>query len=504
MRYLVSGKEMKLLDQNTSVSFHVPELVLMEQAAMVFVQKLFLLQLQRHLEEVLIVCGSGNNGGDGLAIGRLLHERGLRVCILLAGESSGHRTSSSYGVQKQICSAYRIPMVNSLQEISGRKFDLVIDAVFGTGFSRRISGELEILMEQLNQMTGWKVAVDIASGIHADDGSVSGTAFAAEDTITFSYGKIGQYLWPGTEYSGTVHVVPMGITKESWLDRKPQVAVLEREDLALLPERSAHSNKGTYGKLLVIAGSVNMAGAACLCADAAYRSGCGLVKVMTAEENRLVLQTTVPEAILSTYGSKLDEQQLIEELKWADAVVIGPGIGTDRNAQKLVKLVLTNCAVPFVVDADALNILAEQPDVLLRPHTDMILTPHLGEMARLTKDSISLIQTRLIASAAEFAQNYEVICVLKDFHTVTAVPYGQNYVNLSGNHGMATAGSGDVLAGIIGSLLAQGMKPELAALGVYLHGLAGDAAAQMHGRAALKASDLIEGVGTVLQGITKI
>jgi hydroxyethylthiazole kinase-like uncharacterized protein yjeF len=189
----------------------------------------------------------------------------------------------------------------------------------------------------------------------------------------------------------------MGITEESWLDRKPHLAALEAQDVSrLLPKRMDHSNKGSYGKLLVIAGSVNMAGAAIMCARAAYRSGCGLVKILTAEENRVIIQSAVPEAILSTYGTKLDEMQVVEELKWADAVVLGPGIGTERNAQKLVSLVLKNCAVPLLLDADALNVIAKETELLLRPHTEMVVTPHLGEMARLTGDTVSLIQTRLV------------------------------------------------------------------------------------------------------------
>lgn len=497
MQYLVSGKEMKLLDQNTSEMFHVPELVLMEQAAMAFVQKLFL--MNRPIEHVLIVCGSGNNGGDGLAIGRLLHERGIGVCLLLAGEADGHRTSKSYDQQKKICSAYGITMITELSKAGEQPFDVIVDALFGTGLCRSITGKLAGLIDELNRKDAWRVAVDIASGVHSEDGSVLGTAFAAEDTITFSFGKTGQFLWPGSDYSGRVHVVPIGITMASWLDKKPKTAVLTKEDLSLLPKRTAHSNKGNYGKLLVIAGSVNMAGAACLCAGAAYRSGCGLVKVMTAEENRLVVQTVVPSAILSTYSGKLEEQQVIDELKWADAVVIGPGIGTGRIAERLVKLVLKNCGVPFVVDADALNIIAKEPEILLRPHTSMILTPHLGEMSRLTGDLVSFIQARLIPSAVEFAQTYDVICVLKDFHTVTAVPYGLTCLNLSGNDGMAVAGSGDVLSGILGSLLAQGMKPEHAALGVYVHGLAGDAAAKKCGRASMRAEDLIDGLKAVMR-----
>ncbi len=498
MQYLVSGKEMKLLDQNTSTAFHVPELVLMEQAAMAFVRKLFLLQKEYHKEikSVLILCGSGNNGADGLAIARLLMQQGLVVCVCLCGEHAGHSTSASYKTQKSICQAYAIRME---KEVPQETFDLVIDALFGIGLSRNIEGELADVIDHVNTWDAWKVSVDISSGVHADDGAVLNVAFAADDTITFSFGKIGQYLWPGNEASGRVSVVPMGITQASWMERKPHLAVLEENDLArLLPKRSDHSNKGTYGKLLVIAGSVNMAGAAILCARAAYRSGIGLVKVLTAEENRLALQTQVPEAILATYGTKIDEMQVIEALKWADAVVLGPGIGTERSARKLVSLVLKNCAVPLLLDADALNILAEEPEQLLRPHTDMIVTPHLGEMARLTGDAVSLIQTRLVESAFTFAQTYNVVCVLKDFHTVTAIPYALGYLNLSGNNGMATAGSGDVLSGIIGALLAQGMTADLAApLGVYIHGLAGDSAAEHKGESALIATDLIEALPDV-------
>ena len=343
--------------------------------------------------------------------------------------------------------------------------------------------------------------MDISSGVHADDGAILNVAFAADDTITFSFGKIGQFLWPGSDASGRISIVSMGITKESWLDRKPHLAMLEKDDIKrLLPKRTDHSNKGTYGKLLVIAGSVNMAGAAVMCARAAYRSGVGLVKVLTAEENRVSIQTLLPEAVLSTYGVKIDESQVIEELKWADAVVLGPGIGTDKNAQKLVELVLKNCAVPLLLDADALNVIAKEPEVLLRPHTEMIITPHLGEMARLTGDAVSLIQSRLVESAFTFAQTYNVVCVLKDFHTITAIPYSLGYLNLSGNNGMATAGSGDVLSGIIGAMLAQGMTADLAApLGVYLHGLAGDKAAKATGERALIATDLIEALPMVYE-----
>lgn len=501
MRYLVSGKEMKLLDQNTSSVFHVPELVLMEQAAMAFVRKLFLLKEEYHknVQKVLILCGSGNNGADGLAIARLLMQEDWDVCACLCGEHAAQTISSSYKAQKKICQAYHMRME---QEIPKEEFDLVIDALFGIGLSRNIEGEFLDIILSMNEKSLWRVAVDISSGVHADDGAILNVAFKADDTITFSFGKTGQYLWPGSEASGRVSVVPMGITNASWLDRKPHLATLEEEDVGrLLPKRCDHTNKGTYGKLLIIAGSVNMAGAAALCARAAYRSGCGLVKVLTAEENRSALQIQIPEAILTTYGTKIEESLVIEELKWADAVVIGPGLGTDKNAQKLVHLVLKNCAVPLLLDADALNVISCEAEILLRPHTEMIVTPHLGEMSRLTGDAVTLIQSRLVESAFTFAQTYNVICVLKDFHTVTAIPYALGYLNLSGNNGMATAGSGDVLSGIIGALLAQGMTADRAApLGVFIHGLAGDRAAEKNGKRAMIATDLVEGLTNFKEG----
>lgn len=293
-------------------------------------------------------------------------------------------------------------------------------------------------------------------------------------------------------------MVSMGITQESWLDDKPHTAVLESEDLKKLPSRMAHTNKGSYGKLLIIAGSVNMSGAACFCAKAAYRMGSGLVRVFTCEQNRLILQTKVPEAVLVTGQENEEETLLAEQLQWADAVVFGPGIGTGQRARRMTSTVLEQCRVPLVLDADALNIIADQPELLEQAKADIILTPHPGEMSRLTKKPVSEILTTLEQSAETFAKRFHVICVLKDFHTVTAVSDGMTYVNLSGNNGMATAGSGDVLAGVIGSLLAQGMKAEEAApLGVYVHGLAGDAAKEKCGVRGMMASDIIEGLKEV-------
>lgn len=499
MEYLVTGKEMKFLDKNTSEHFHVPELVLMEQAAMTFVQKLFELNIK--YQKVYIVAGSGNNGADGLAIARLLKIKGIDVSVFLTEQiAESKNQTKSYQLQKDICKRYGVLFSDDITMCND--YDLIIDAVFGIGLSRGISGAYEKVITEINAADAYRIAVDIPSGISADDGSVLGCAIKADYTITFGFFKVGQFLWPATDYCGEVILAHMGISYESFLDKKPHLAFYEKDDLSLLPEREQHSNKGSFGKLLIIAGNKNMAGACIFAAKAAYRSGVGLVKIYTAEINRSVILQAVPEAILVTYEKNYDKTQLIEILKWADAVVIGPGIGIDNNAKGMVDTALTNVTVPMVVDADALNVISANTERLLRPHMDLVLTPHLGEMSRLTGDAVSFIQNKLIECAQEFAQKYDLICVLKDFHTVTAIPYGMTYINLSGNNGMATGGSGDVLSGIIGALLAQHISAENAAsLGVYIHGLAGDEAGRKNGEYGMIASDIIDGLKNVWKQI---
>lgn len=491
MKYLVNSREMKSYDNNTTEKYLVPSIVLMERAAVAFVEKLC--QLDVDLSKVLIVCGTGNNGGDGFAIARLLMQKDCDVDVVLVADKD-NSASKSNQQQRKIWTAYQQEIKNELPK--GKHYTAVIDAIFGIGLSRNVEGLYAESIEKMNQMQGYKIAVDIPSGVSADNGTVLGCAFRADITISFAYEKVGTRLWPGAEYAGTIYTEEMGINKDSWMERKPSVVAYEESDLSFLAERPAYANKGTFGKLLLIAGSNNMAGAACLAAQAAYAAGCGLVRVLTPEENRVILQTLVPEAILTTYSSKkIDISILSDAINWADVIVCGPGIGMTDTAEQLVKSVLKIASVPVLFDADALNLIAKDTNILLHPHTELVLTPHLGEMSRLVGDSTAYISNRLIEVAEEFARQYNVICVLKDARTVTGVPYGQTYLNLSGNSGMATAGSGDVLSGIIGGFMAQGMPPEqAAAMGVYVHGKAGDLMALKSGKRGLMASELVEGI----------
>ena len=520
MKFLVQKAEIKQYDTNTIEVFGIPSLVLIERAALAAVEELERDGLRKK-SRILIACGTGNNGADGMAMARLLHLKGHTIQILTAGNRSKATRENEkeldiakkYGIA--VCVAEEFLQQNGVEEgkdgipgdgCSSRMYDVVVDAVFGVGLSRRIEGVYGTLLDCLNKLTGQKIAVDIPSGIDADNGVVLGTAFRADLTVTFSYEKAGMRLFPGQSYCGKIVCRDVGICDQSFLadterGHVPSMAALTLEDLSLIPARRSYTNKGSYGKVLVIAGSMNMAGAAIFSARAAYLSGCGLVRVLTPEENRTIIQSRLPEAVLSTYhGKKPESEMIISAMQWADVIVCGPGLGTSDAARKLVHEVLKNAAVPLILDADALNIISEDTDILTRPHTDLIITPHLGEMARLQKVAVSYIQDHLVESAEEFSRTYNLICVLKDARTITAIPYGQTYVNLSGNNGMATGGSGDVLTGVIAGLIAQGAKPELAApLGVFIHGLAGDAAAEAFGQYGLMAGSLLD----ALPGIFK-
>lgn len=498
MKILVNSREMKQCDTNTIEYFKVPSLVLMERAALSVVEEIEKRKLDR--SRCLVVCGLGNNGGDGLAIARMLFQKGSDVTVVcdMKEEKATEQTRKQYEILKQ----YGISIV---PQIPKESYTLIIDAVFGIGLSREIQGHWKDDIEALNQMEGFKLAVDIPSGISGDNGQLLGCAFRADLTVTFAYEKAGLLLYPGCSYAGVAVTADIGIDEHSWRDQMPEGFSFETADLHLLPERPARSNKGTFGHVLVIAGKKNMAGAAFFSGKAAAVTGCGLVKILTEETNRVIIQQLIPEAILDTYSA---EEVLIEDnsfrnklegnLNWADAVVLGPGLGTGAEAERILEAVLQMAVSPVILDADALNIIAKRKDLLQDYKGKAVVTPHLGEMSRLIGMTIEELQKDLIAAAKRFAEHYQLICVLKDARTITAMPNGMYYINTSGNQGMATAGAGDVLTGVIAGLLAQGMSyDEAAPFGVFLHGLAGDVMVEETGCYSMMATDIIEGIKRV-------
>ena len=481
---------MRALDRYTIESIGIPSIVLMEHAAMEVVSA-----MEGCLEgqpSILVVSGTGNNGADGLAAARLLRQKGCSVSIALVGDQE--RSTPEWRAQRVICEHMGIPELTgplTAERISVSDFTVIVDAIFGTGLSRPVSGEALAAIAAVNAADAVTVSVDIPSGVSADTGAIMGSAVHADLTVALQAEKLGMALYPGHACCGRIVIRDIGI-EESNAREGCRAYTLGEEDLDGLPSRPEYSNKGTFGRLLIAAGSVNMAGAAYLSGLAAYRSGAGLVRILTVEENREILQTLLPEAILTTYKAGDFSLSRVEECcSWATAVVIGPGLGRSASVDSLLNYFLQYAEVPMVLDADAINILAANPGMLRTLNKNVILTPHMGEMSRLTGVPIAELKKDIPAAAREFAAKYGCTLVLKDARTVAADPSGRIYVNTCGNSGMATGGSGDVLSGVIGGMLAEGLPVKDAAVyGVLRHSLAGDEAAELLGGRAMIARDI--------------
>ena len=505
MRYLTDSHTMKAVDNCSIHEFGIPSVVLMERAALgvsAFLRKHAEHNNKKTGIKVVCVCGSGNNGADGLAAARQLNEDGIDVHVVFAGTSEG---TDEYRLQKSIVGNLGIDCVEYDGNIDFSEYDYIIDAIFGIGLSRAVEGRYAQVIEAINKARENPdtkiIAVDIASGISADNGQIMGIAVKADYTITFGYNKTGIMFYPGASYSGSVKVINAGFVTEDILHKKVKcfgsIFTYDDEDVGRLLVRKPDSNKGTYGRTLIIAGSKNMGGAAILSASAAYRSGTGLVKVLTHEINKTALLCRMPECLISTYQ---DNMPLAAELKadfeWAKSIAVGPGLSMNVAAAEITRCVLERDDKVRILDADALNISVEE-QITFRGN-NVVVTPHIGEMSRLTGKSIADIKADITGTAVSYAREHNCICVLKDARTV--VTDGKDiYINISGNEGMATGGSGDVLSGMITSLMAQGMDCfEAAKLGVYIHGLAGDKAADEKTRYSMVAGDIIKNIPVLL------
>lgn len=494
MKYLVNGKQMKQADQHTIEDLGIPSLELMENAALSCVE--VMLREKLDLRRVCVVCGSGNNGGDGFAIARILMQRGYPVTVCFVG----NKTHCSDETKKQI---------GFLREAGGDFIDgyeegdysLIVDAIFGVGLDREIQGEYQNVIRKINRQTAPVLSVDLPSGISADSGQIMGIAVHAQITVTFQEMKLGLVLFPGADYAGKVIVKDVGIDAAVLNGDKRLAYTYEpNEYVRLLPLRKVDSHKGTYGKLLVIAGSKGMSGAAYFNALAAYTAGVGLVKIYTHESNRIVLQELLPEAILVTYKS-FDKIDVLQLLEWADGVCIGSGLGTGLVSQEILSLVLEETKVPCIIDADGLNLISEHRELLEKlKNGKYILTPHMLEMARLLDVDVSSLKQNRTELLQKFVEEYQVICALKDTRTMIFNHLCGPYVNLTGNNAMAKAGAGDVLAGCIAALVVQSNNALSATdMGVYLHGRSGDLARKEKGSYSVLARDLISYLGRALK-----
>lgn len=492
MKKIYTRSQAKEADAKTSQLHKIPSLVLMERAALSVAD--FIEDNYTKATRILCLAGTGNNGGDAMALCRILFARGFQVSYRLLGTESS--LTESAGLQYQSLLSYGLTSI----EADVKAFDLIVDGIFGIGLAREIQGSLARLIGEINASGKPVIAMDIPSGLDADTGAIRGSCVRAIETFSFQFLKPGLLLGQGRNVCGRVHLPEIGIVEPETDPALFTRLALEREDLAgFLTVRDAAGNKGTFGKVLVIAGSEQISGAAVLSAKAALISGAGMVRVYTHEKNRVVIGSAFPEALITSYEDSWNSDDMKEMMDWADSVLIGPGMGRSERAMQMLTFVLSDATLPIVIDADALNLLSEEPALLLKPHEEWILTPHMGEMARLTGKTLAFLKEHTLEQAEAFAREYRVALVLKDATTVTALPCAKTYLNTSGNSGMATAGSGDVLAGLCAGFLAQREEvKETAAYAVFIHGLAGDLAAAKKGKRAMIAGDLLETLPQIL------
>lgn len=499
MKYVVDVLQMKHYEESVIDTMGIPALVLMERAAMAVAEEIRAYAASRQAMEkkLLVVAGSGNNGADGMAVARILSMEGWQVTVYQTG-ASGHCTRE-WERQNKFISYYPVKIVSNWPV---EEYTIIVDALFGIGLSRQVQGEYAEIITELNRRKGYKIAVDVPSGIHAGTGRIMGTAVKADLTVTFGWAKKGLLFYPGAACAGRVVVREIGINETCFgaAQEKPGMFYYDEPVVELLPPRQADGHKGSFGKILLIAGFEQMPGAAVLAAKAAYHTGGGMVKVVCPQENRAILQTAVPEALWEA------PENWKQGCEWADVIAIGPGLGKCTRTKELLTGVLRESRLPLVLDADALNLIAGDMSLQIlvagqgKEGRDMVLTPHEGELSRLSGKSVDQIREDRERAAKILAQDLHCVLVLKGARTLICREQGEICVNLTGDNGMGTAGSGDVLTGIIAALLAQGADAFTAAgVGAYVHGLAGEKAAERYSSYGLTAGKLAEAIGEVIR-----
>ena len=518
IRYAVSAAEMRRCDETTIEHFGVSQMVLMERAALSLCQRVIAVSEKR--SRIFIFCGSGNNGGDGIAAARLLFQEKFDVTVVCVnhGTGPGDGSKRSDACKRQLKSAlkYGVKVVTfeeARKIFTLAKPDVIVDAMLGIGISRPIEGEYLAAVSLINEIGAYVIAADIPTGLNADNGKVMGKAVLANETATFGFAKLGLIVGMGTRYCGDVRVFEVGITEDGFLSEYPRVAYLDgassKEDIEeILPKRDPNGNKGSFGKALIIAGSSSVSGALMLSAESCLRSGAGMVKVFTDKNNLHAVQTLLPEAMSDVYDSSdFDSRKafskLDSSLNWCDVIVCGPGLGTGEIGKAIVFHVLKSSNRPLILDADALNIIAEDKEIrelAINYPGEKIMTPHLAEFSRLCGKTVPECREDILELPIELAKEFHASIICKDAKSV--VTDGENIaLNLSGNDGMATAGSGDVLSGLLGALIAGYKDPfESAFAGAYLHGLAGDMARDRLGERVMTARDISEELRKIMAG----
>ena len=489
---IVTAAEMRALDRWT-IEHDTPGPVLMERAG-AGAARVLRAQWPKPGGPVVVCCGRGNNGGDGFVIARHLRNARIGAEVWLAGRREDVRGDAAAMLARWRGAVTTVESASQVEALQRRlaRAGVVVDALLGTGLNAPVEGTLAAVIEAINAARRPVLAVDIPSGLSADSGRVLGTAVRADVTTTFAYPKVGEMLFPGAELCGRLAVIDIGIPPEALAAVRPGLRLLEAPEVGrLLPRRARDAHKGTFGHVVVIAGSRGKTGAALLAAEAAARAGAGLTTLAIAGSLLPVMEGRVREVMSEPLAETFDAAMVERVLDGRAAVTCGPGLGQTDDARALVHHVVRHARMPLVLDADGLNAVAGTPILRERPAATVV-TPHPGEMARLLGCSTEEVQADRLAAARRFAAEHDAVTVLKGARTVIAAPDGAGAISPTGNPGMASGGMGDVLAGIVGGLLAQRLDPLAAAcFGVFAHGAAADAVVARRGEVGLLAGDLL-------------
>ena len=486
---LVTAKEMKALDVQAQNDYAMPGILLMDNAAQAVAEAVHEALTALEGERVVIFCGGGNNGGDGLGAARWLQSYGVSVRAFVVGAAlDAVQGDAALELAMFTKAGGRVEALSTeddwvLAELAASKADVLVDALLGTGFHGELEGDVLRACELLNKSEKYILAVDVPTGVNADNGAVSENAVRADHTVTMALVKTGLLLYPGREYCGDIELadisMPVKLVEEYKSDKYRLTDEIVRE---LLPLRKANAHKGDAGRVVICAGSPGYTGAAALASDAAVKAGAGLVSLYTPLSSRDVLAIKLTEVMVHGLLERMPgilgggaASDVASSAEAADVLAIGPGLGTSESTQEAVRTILQKITTPVVIDADALTALAGHTEILAAMQAQKVLTPHPGEMARLTGLEIAEIEADRINVAKKYAEQWQAIVVLKGAPTVIGCPNGTVYVNSTGNSSLATGGSGDVLTGIIAGLAAQEISLQEAAIcGVYLHGLAAE------------------------------
>ena len=508
--YLVTAKQMQQMDKETIESFGIPGRILMENAGRGAVEMMFKHYLDMDSKKVCVLAGSGNNGGDAFVIARYLIQKGITTNTLIISprmKIKGDALANLELLEKlyKESDLGHIKIISDVEALYGqtnliRHTSLFVDGILGTGLNSDVRGLFKEVINMINRTKKPVFSIDIPSGLNADTGMPMGTCIKAEATATFAFAKAGHMIYPGKSFTGKLGIVDIGIPGFISDRFKPLLHMTENKMLRpLFPPRNPDGHKGSFGHLLVIAGSVGKTGAAALASNAAVACGTGLVTLGIAESLNSSMEPQVIEPMTyplpETKNGFLSEAAMEIILELAEnktAIALGPGLCTKETTKRLIKKIIKEIDLPMILDADALNSIKDDPFILKKRNGKTIITPHPGEMARLTRQSGSEVQADRIKCASTFALKFNTIVVLKGAATITALPDGQAFICPTGNPGMASGGMGDVLTGIISGLAAQGFSLENSAIaGVHLHGACGDKLADYRGAYGFRASELI-------------